>query len=320
MEAKKKNNKAWFLVLPVVFVVAFTAIIPLMAVANYSLQDIQGADNRLFVGLDFFKRVATDPNVQDAFARNINLSMQILLIQIPLGIFLARIMPKSGWKASAALVVVAIPLIIPWNVVGTTWRIFTRSDIGLGGVLVNQFTDYNISASTFDAWVTILVMDTWHWTPLVTLLVYAGLRSIPQAYYQAAAIDGASALAVFRFVELPKLKRVLMIALLLRFMDSFMMYTEPFVVTGGGPGSSTQTLSILLTTIAIGQFDIGVAGAFSLMYFLFIQIFSFLFFTVLTLDERPGATKVTPKDKRKSKEEEEKPEKPVNSKLKKVLK
>jgi glycerol transport system permease protein len=95
------------------------------------------------------------------------------------------------------------------------------------------------------------------------------------------------------------------------------MYTEPFVVTGGGPGSSTQTLSILLTTIAIGQFDIGVAGAFSLMYFLFIQIFSFLFFTVLTLDERPGATKVTPKDKRKSSEEEEKP---VNSKLKKVLK
>ncbi|MFT4796048.1 MAG: glycerol transport system permease protein [Aquiluna sp.] len=317
MDAKKKNNKAWFLVLPVVFVVAFTAIIPLMAVANYSLQDIQGADNRLFVGLDFFKRVATDPNIQDAFTRNLTLSMQVLLIQIPLGIFLARLMPKSGWKASAALVVVAIPLIIPWNVVGTTWRIFTRSDIGLGGVLVNKFTDYNLSESTFDAWVTILVMDTWHWTPLVTLLVYAGLRSIPQAYYQAAAIDGASALAVFRFVELPKLKRVLMIAILLRFMDSFMMYTEPFVVTGGGPGSSTQTLSILLTTIAIGQFDIGVAGAFSLMYFLFIQIFSFLFFTVLTLDERPGATKVTPKAKKKSREDEEKP---VNSKLKKVLK
>ena len=318
MDAKKKNNKAWFLVLPVVFVVAFTAIIPLMAVANYSLQDIQGADNRIFVGLDFFKRVATDPNIQDAFVRNVTLSMQILLIQIPLGIFLARIMPKSGWKASAALVVVAIPLIIPWNVVGTTWRIFTRSDIGLGGVLVNQFTEYNLSESTFDAWVTILVMDTWHWTPRVTLLVYAGLRSIPQAYYQAAAIDGASALAVFRFVELPKLKRVLMIALLLRFMDSFMMYTEPFVVTGGGPGSSTQTLSILLTTIAIGQFDIGVAGAFSLMYFLFIQIFSFLFFTVLTLDERPGATKVTPKDKRKSRPQKE--EKPVNSKSKEVLK
>ncbi|CAN1497505.1 UgpA ABC-type sugar transport systems, permease components [Microbacteriaceae bacterium] len=318
MDGKKKNNRAWFLVLPVVFVVAFTAIIPLMAVANYSLQDIQGASNRLFVGLDFFKRVATDPNIQDAFTRNLTLSAQILLIQIPLGIFLARLMPRSGWKASAALVVVAIPLIIPWNVVGTTWRIFTRSDIGLGGVLVNQFFDYNLSEDTTDAWATILVMDTWHWTPLVTLLVYAGLRSIPQAYYQAAAIDGASRMAVFRFVELPKLRRVLMIALLLRFMDSFMMYTEPFVVTGGGPGSSTQTLSILLTTIAIGQFDLGVAGAFSLMYFLFIQIFSFIFFTVLTLDERPGATKVTLKDKKAAKLD--KKPKQVRSKLEKVQK
>ena len=318
MDGKKKNNRAWFLVLPVVFVVAFTAIIPLMAVANYSLQDIQGASNRLFVGLDFFKRVATDPNIQDAFTRNLTLSAQILLIQIPLGIFLARLMPRSGWKASAALVVVAIPLIIPWNVVGTTWRIFTRSDIGLGGVLVNQFFDYNLSEDTTDAWATILVMDTWHWTPLVTLLVYAGLRSIPQAYYQAAAIDGASRMAVFRFVELPKLRRVLMIAILLRFMDSFMMYTEPFVVTGGGPGSSTQTLSILLTTIAIGQFDLGVAGAFSLMYFLVIQIFSFIFFTVLTLDERPGATKVTPKEKKAAKVD--KHANKVSSKLKKVQK
>jgi glycerol transport system permease protein len=318
MDGKKKNNRAWFLVLPVVFVVAITAIIPLMAVANYSLQDIQGASNRIFIGLDFFKRVATDPNIQDAFVRNLNLSVQILFIQIPLGIFLARLMPRSGWKASAALVVMAIPLIIPWNVVGTTWRIFTRGDIGLGGVMVNQFFDYNLSEDTTDAWVTILVMDTWHWTPLVTLLVYAGLRSIPQAYYQAAAIDGASRMAVFRFVELPKLRRVLMIAILLRFMDSFMMYTEPFVVTGGGPGSSTQTLSILLTTIAIGQFDIGVAGAFSLMYFLFIQIFSFIFFTVLTLDERPGATKVTPKEKKAAKLEKQAEK--VSSKLKKVQK
>ena len=319
MDGRKKNNKAWFLVAPVVLVVAFTAIIPLMAVANYSLQDIQGADNRLFVGLDFFKKVATDPNIQEAFGRNLLLSAQILFIQIPLGIFLARLMPRSGWKASAALVVVAIPLIIPWNVIGTPWQIFTRSDIGLGGVLVNNFIDYNLSESTLDAWVTILVMDTWHWTPLVTLLVYAGLRSIPQAYYQAAAIDGASAMAVFRFVELPKLKRVLMIAILLRFMDSFMMYTEPFVVTGGGPGSSTQTLSILLTTIAIGQFDLGVAGAFSLMYFLFIQIFSFVFFTVLTLDERPGATKVSAKGKTAVKQNK-KERKPAISKVKKVSK
>jgi len=293
MLSKRKNNKAWFLVLPVVLVVAFTAIIPLMTVANYSVQDVLSPANRLYVGLDFFRAIATDPAIIAAFQRNLIFSTQILLIEIPLGIFIARLMPREGWKAAAALVIVAIPLIIPWNVVGITWRILARPDVGLLGVTVNQFRPFDIGNTPADAWVTIVAMDVWHWTPLVALLVYAGLRSIPQAYYQAAAIDAASPWSVFRFVELPKLRRVLMIALLLRFMDSFMIYAEPYILTGGGPGTSTEVMSILLSVLALIQFDLGKSAAFSLIYFLIIQVFSFIFFTVLTLDERPGATKKT---------------------------
>ncbi len=293
MLSKRKNNKAWFLVLPVVLVVAFTAIIPLMTVANYSVQDVLSPANRLYVGLDFFRAIATDPAIIAAFQRNLIFSTQILLIEIPLGIFIARLMPREGWKAAAALVIVAIPLIIPWNVVGITWRILARPDVGLLGVTVNQFRPFDIGNTPADAWVTMVAMDVWHWTPLVALLVYAGLRSIPQAYYQAAAIDAASPWSVFRFVELPKLRRVLMIAILLRFMDSFMIYAEPYILTGGGPGTSTEVMSILLSVLALIQFDLGKSAAFSLIYFLIIQVFSFIFFTVLTLDERPGATKKT---------------------------
>jgi glycerol transport system permease protein len=295
MLAKRKNNKAWFLVLPVVIVVAFTAIIPIMTVANYSVQDVLSPTNRLFVGLEFFKAIANDPKILAAFQRNLVFSTQILLIEIPLGIMIAKIMPRHGWKAAAALVVVAIPLVIPWNVVGTTWRVFARPDVGLLGVTINQFRPFDIGNTPADAWFTMLLMDTWHWTPLVALLVYAGLRSIPQAYYQAAAIDSASSMAVFRFVELPKLRRVLMIAILLRFMDSFMIYAEPYILTGGGPGTATEVMSILLAVIAVIQFDLGRAAAFSLIYFLIIQIFSFILFTILTLDERPGSTKKTPR-------------------------
>jgi glycerol transport system permease protein len=295
MLAKRKNNKAWFLVLPVVIVVAFTAIIPIMTVANYAVQDVLSPTNRLFVGLEFFKAIASDPRILEAFQRNLAFSTQILLIEIPLGIMIAKIMPRHGWKAAAALVVVAIPLVIPWNVVGTTWRVFARPDVGLLGVTINQFRPFDIGNTPADAWFTMVLMDTWHWTPLVALLVYAGLRSIPQAYYQAAAIDSASPMAVFRFVELPKLRRVLMIALLLRFMDSFMIYAEPYILTGGGPGTATEVMSILLAVIAVIQFDLGRAAAFSLIYFLIIQIFSFIFFTILTLDERPGSTKKTPR-------------------------
>jgi glycerol transport system permease protein len=125
-------------------------------------------------------------------------------------------------------------------------------------------------------------MDIWHWTPLVALLAYAGLRAIPQAYYQAAHIDGASRFSIFRYIELPKLKGVLTIAVLLRFMDSFMIYTEPFVLTGGGPGNSTTFLSQYLTRLAVGQFDLGPAAAFSIIYFLVILSFSYVFYTAMT--------------------------------------
>ena len=112
----------------------------------------------------------------------------------------------------------------------------------------------------------------------MALLCYAGLRAIPDAYYQAARIDGAGRWAVFRNIELPKLKRVLVIGVLLRFIDSFMIYTEPFVVTGGGPGNATTFLSQYLTQKAVGQFDLGPAAAFSLIYFLIILLLCFILY------------------------------------------
>jgi len=142
--------------------------------------------------------------------------------------------------------------------------------------------DYNYVSGVLAAWITIVIMDVWHWTSLVALLAYAGLRSIPDAYYQAARIDGATRWAVFRAIQLPKMHRVLLIAVLLRFMDSFMIYTEPFVVTGGGPGNATTFISIDLVKIALGQFDLGKAAALSLVYNLIIIAICWVYYTVMT--------------------------------------
>jgi glycerol transport system permease protein len=171
--------------------------------------------------------------------------------------------------------------------VGTIWQVFARGDIGLFGWTLNNLgIDYNYTSTPLDAWLTVLLMDVWHWTSLVALLCYSGLRAIPDAYYQAAKIDRASPWAVFRYIQLPRLKNVLVIGVLLRFMDSFMIYTEPFVLTGGGPGTSTTFLSQTLTQMAIGQFDIGPAAAFSLVYFLIVLLVSWVFFTTITHMER----------------------------------
>jgi glycerol transport system permease protein len=279
---KTENNRAWFLVLPVFALVAFSAIVPLMTVVNYSVQDIFDIESRVFVGAEWYREILSDDGLRQALLRQFVFSFAVLLIEIPLGIAVALAMPQKGRLASLTLVVLALPLLIPWNVVGTIWQIFGRVDIGLGGVLVTALgIDYNYAANPFDAWATVLVMDVWHWTSLVALLCYSGLRAIPDAYYQAARIDGASPWAVFRFVQLPKLKNVLLIAVLLRFMDSFMIYSEPFVLTGGGPGNSTTFLSQTLARLAVGQFDLGPAAAFSLIYFLIILLFCWLFYTTM---------------------------------------
>lgn len=284
---KIPNNRAWWLVLPVFLLVAFSALIPLMTVVNYSVQDIFGPGNAYYVGTEWFEIILHDQRLQESLVRQFIFSGAVLLIEIPLGIGIALMMPRSGIRASLALILIAIPLLIPWNVVGTIWQIFGRGDIGLFGWALNAMgLDYNYTGDTVDAWFTVLLMDVWHWTPLVALLCYSGLRAIPEAFYQAAEIDRASKWAVFRYIQLPRLKNVLIIAVLLRFMDSFMIYTEPFVLTGGGPGSSTTFLSQTLTTMAVGQFDLGRAAAFSLIYFLIVLLISWLFFTAITAADK----------------------------------
>ncbi|MDA8601432.1 sugar ABC transporter permease [Gammaproteobacteria bacterium] len=280
---KVQNNKAWLMVLPMLLLVAISAIIPLMTVVNYSVQDTFGNNEFFWVGTEWFQEILASERFHNALQRTLLFSALILAIEIPLGIAIALAMPRRGIAVSFCLVLMALPLLIPWNVVGTIWQVFGRVDIGLlGHGLASMGIDYNYTQNTLDAWVTLIVMDVWHWTSLVVLLCYSGLVSIPEVYYQAARIDGASRWAIFRFIQLPKIKRVLLIAVLLRFMDSFMIYTEPFVVTGGGPGNSTTFLSIDLVQMAVGQFDLGPAAAMSLIYFLIILLLSWVFYTVMT--------------------------------------
>jgi glycerol transport system permease protein len=283
---KTTNQKAWFFVLPVLLLVAFNAIIPLMTVVNYSVQETFGANTFFWSGIRWFEEVLGSPRFHASLGRQLFFTFTILVIEVPLGLAIALTMPRKGPWVSVCLVLMALPLLIPWNVVGAIWNIFALPEIGLLGRSLNAMGfDYNFTRGPKAAWFTVILMDVWHWTSLVVLLAYAGLVSIPDAYYQAAKIDGARSWAIFRYIQLPKMKRVLTIAILLRFMDSFNIYTEPFVLTGGGPGNTTTLLSIDLVKTALGQFDLGPAAAMSLIYFLIILLFSWIFYAVMTRDE-----------------------------------
>ena len=286
MGGKTTNQKAWLFVLPVVVLVAFNALIPLMTVVNYSVQETFGDNVFFFEGVKWYDEVLHSERFHASLLRQLTFTSIILVIEVPLGVAIALTMPRRGPWVSVCLVLMALPLLIPWNVVGAMWNIFALPDIGMLGKLLNGLgLRYNYTQQPIAAWATMIAMDVWHWTSLVVLLAYAGLSAIPDAYYQAAKIDAASSWAVFRYIQLPKMKRVLTIAVLLRFMDSFNIHTEPFVLTGGGPGNATTLLSIDLVKIALGQFDLGPAAAMSIIYFLIILLLSWIFYTVMTRGE-----------------------------------
>ena len=289
------TNRAWLFVLPVLVVVLFSSVIPTMTVVNYSVQDSMGQNSFFWNGLGWFSNLL-DPSTDmggrfaAALVRNLVFSLVVLAVELPLGVGVALCIPREGWRVGAVLVLIALPLLIPYTVVGTIWQIFARADIGLLGAAINRLgIAYNDTQDPLAAWSTIVVMDVWHWTGMVALLAYAGLKAIPDAFYQAARIDGASRWSIFRRIELPKLSKVLVIATLLRFMGSFMIYTEPQVLTGGGPGDSTSFLSLDLVKIALGQVDLGNAAALSIVYYLITLTVCYVFFTVMTQLDRRGA-------------------------------
>ena len=266
---KPVNQKAWLLMLPVLLCVAFSAILPLMTVVNYSVQDIISPERRVFVGTEWFAAVMRDEDLHAALLRQLTFFGAVLAVEIPLGIALALSMPAQGWKASLVLVLIALSLLIPWNVVGTIWQIYGRADIGLlGAALQKAGIDYSYTGNARDAWITVLVMDVWHWTPLVALLCYAGLRSHPgcllpgRAHRRRQQVRGVPLHPVAQDArraddrgaaalhgQLHDLHR----AVRAHRRRAGQLHHVP--------------VSQYLTQKAVGQFDLGPAAAFSLIYF-----------------------------------------------------
>lgn len=256
-------------------------VIPMAMVAYFSVHDSFAGNQFFWVGTLWFQQILSSPDFFVTLARSIGYSAMVLLIEIPLGIYIALRLPTTGILSNIYIILMAIPLFTPSIVVGYIWKFLTLPKIGLlsaGAAWLG--IDYDMN-NPITVWLTLGIMDAWHWTSFVVLLCFAGLRAIPEDYYRAARIDGANHWAVFRYIQLPKLHRVLLIAILLRFMDSFMIYTEPYVITRGGPGVSTTFLSHELVQTATIQFDLGEGGAISVVYFLIVLCVSWAIFSAI---------------------------------------
>lgn len=291
MSTKTRSAAAYWFLAPALIVMMLSGVIPLAFVAFYSVHDTFAGNSFIWVGSEWYRSILASSGFFSALARSLGFSLIVLLVQMPLGLYIAIRMPRSGWLASVYVVVMAVPLLTPSIVIGYLWKVLPLPQAGLlgAGAAALGF-DYDMNNEAV-VWLTLVLMDTWHWTSLVVLLCYAGLRAIPDDYYRAARIDGASRWAVFRYIQLPKLNFVLLIAALLRFIDSFMIYTEAYVVTRGGPGVSTTFLSHELVQTALIQFDLGKGGAMSMIYFLIVACVAWAFFSLIVpRDPGPGGS------------------------------
>lgn len=274
---KERSNTGWLFVLPAALVLGFVGLVPLVTVVNYSFFEIFILESRFWVGFEWYAEIIGSGRFWESFGRSSLFSALILTIQIPLGIAIALCIPRNKIWVGITLAVVALPLLVPWNMIPSLWLSLLNPDSGiLGRILpsVGWPSDWKLSIP--HTWAVLVVMDVWHWTSLVVILCYSALTTIPAAYYQAAAIDGAGPWQVFRFIQLPQLSNVLLMAILLRFMDSFMIYTEAFPINAGGPNGATMFLAVDLGE-EIKAFNYGPSAARSVIYFLIILIVAWSF-------------------------------------------
>jgi glycerol transport system permease protein len=278
---KRDDNRAWLLMIPTIAIMVFVGVVPLMTVFNYSFLDIFTLQQVYWVGADWYREIITSDRFIASLGRSLLFSALALSIQIPLGIYIALILPKSGSLRIAILMLVTLPLVAPWNMIPIMWLNLINPQTGLAGqalVWLGAGFDYKFNA--IHTWIVILAMDTWHWLGLVVVLSYAGLSGISPAYDQAAAIDGASRFQVFRYIQLPKLTTVLSMVVLLRFVDSLMIYTEAFRINAGGPDAATMFLSLDLGE-EINAFNYGPAAARSMIYVLIVLTVAWAFRVVM---------------------------------------
>ncbi len=208
--AKSTDNRAWLFITPAVLLLGFVAIVPLIMVVDFSFHDIFTLKSKIWVGFEWYQEILRSGRFWETTGRSLFFSAIILIIEIPLGIVIALSIPKKGRLVAFCLVCMSLPLLVPWNMIAMIWHVFLEK---LRIILSVAGVDFDWKLNALHTWIAIVLMDVWHWTSLVVLLCYSSLTTIPAAFYQAAAIDGASRWNVFYFIELPKIRNVLLMAM-----------------------------------------------------------------------------------------------------------
>ena len=275
----RRHDLPWLVVfvIPAFIIVVAVQIYPLGYSAYLSVQDwvlTESQTPKGFVGLENFAKELGD----DTFRRSVRNSVYItggaLILQMTLGIVLAYLTMGSSWRMRAVRTVLILPMVIAPVAAGTLWRILLNYRAGLVNHLLSLIGIQGPEWLATPDWaiVSVILLDTWQWTPFVLLVVGAAIASIPEDLLEVAAIDGASRWKTFVYVELPLLMPLLLLTLVFRMLESLLSLDSIYSLTFGGPGYSTYTLTYYIYTLGLRSFNFGAAAASSWIFMVFASL------------------------------------------------
>ncbi|MEO1557603.1 MAG: sugar ABC transporter permease [Pseudomonadota bacterium] len=270
---------AWIFVGPTIFLLLAINIFPLIWTINLSFTNFRA--NRLnreveYIGLRNYERILTDSDIWLNMQATAHFLFWTIFFQVLIGFALAYLINKKFKGNDLWTTIIVLPMMLSPAVVGNFWKFLYQPQIGLFNYIVSFITgkdpsSFEMLGSVQLAPWSIVIVDTWMWTPFVMLICLAGLRSIPDYIYEAAEVDRASKLRQFFTITIPMVLPFLMLAVLFRGIENFKMFDLVVQLTGGGPGSTTELTSINLKREAFEKWRTGYASAYAII--LFVTVF-----------------------------------------------
>lgn len=274
--------------LPTMITLVIIAMVPFLFALNLSFRAyslaIPGYKGQ-FIGLDNFRELLNeDPLFWKSIFMTIRFVVVVVVIEFILGLGIAMLLNQNIWGRRFFTSIIIIPMMIAPVVVGLIWRFLLSAEFGIISYVIKKLgmhLERGLLGSVHTALPTVMFIDVWQWTPFMTLILLAGLRALPREPVEAAQIDGANGIQIFRYITIPLVKPLIFVAVLLRSIDSFKLFDTIFILTGGGPSFATELGSIYAYRVNFMYWNMGYGSALVLILFLIVLVCTefFFFFT-----------------------------------------
>ncbi len=252
----------YWAILPALIVLLALTIFPLLELIGMSVSTVSFAEGKViwqFSGLDNFRTFLEDEIFLVAVFNTVVFVVCTVLIEIVLGLALALIVSQTTLMTGVARSILMIPILVPAIAIGTMWRLMYNYEFGVfnGLFALLHLPPQNWTGSSTFALPAVMIVDVWHWTAFVFLLMLAGIESLPLEPIEAARVDGASDWQLLRYVVLPLLRPTILVTLMFRTIFAFKVFDEVFLLTSGGPGNATEVISLYINRVFFNQSRMG---------------------------------------------------------------